>query len=118
VLSEPLEKVTAEIKGIDDSMALTSHIVMLCRILHGERHEQLSRNGNDVEWGIAAGKVRISECTHGGFSGECSVIHLHCTCAEIRDVEQGRSAGIGGDGEPFVDCSPPSQRACWSCQLR
>jgi FG-GAP repeat len=106
VLSEALKQVTAEIEGVNDSMTHSGDIIMFCRILHGKRHEQLARNGDDVEWGIAARKVRVCECTRRDYPSECSVIHLHRTCAEIRGVKQGRCA-IGGDGEPFVDCSVP-----------
>jgi hypothetical protein len=63
VLNEAHKRVTTEIEGVDDSVALTGHIVMLCPILNGKGHDQPAPYRDDVEWGIgriiAAGDARV-----------------------------------------------------------
>jgi hypothetical protein len=61
MLDEALKGLTIKIEGVDDSVAHSSDIVMLFRILHGVSHNQSRTNREDVERRIALGEPRIGE---------------------------------------------------------
>src|SRR5262249_60155122 len=103
MLREAFQRTTMQIKGVDNAMALTGHIVMLHFVLDGVGHEQLAAGRHDVEGSITLGQFRIVESIHGECCRrlEVSAEYVDGSSTEVRGIEEGRTAAANGDGKSF-----------------
>src|SRR5439155_13408632 len=102
-------RAAVQVEDIDESVTPAGHVVVLVRVLQGERDIELAPEHLHVEGRIAGGDLRVGE---GRDRLEVRVIDLHLARAEVGRVEHARAGRVewedrsrrtGRDRQALVD---------------